>query len=71
MRECGFALLDVRAAKPRPLSDAVLQKVLEQFTFLHQQFEVAFRILETSEDLLLLLDFDLVEDEDQEDAGDA
>ena len=44
-------------------------EVLEQFIFLHQQFESAFRILETSEDLLLLLDFDLVDDEDQEDAG--
>jgi len=46
-------------------------EVLEQFTFLYQQFDVALLILETSEDLLLLLDFDLVEDEDQEDAGDA
>jgi hypothetical protein len=44
-------------------------EVLEQFTFLYQQFDVALLILETSEDLLLLLDFDLVEDEDQEDAG--
>jgi hypothetical protein len=44
-------------------------EVLEQFSFLHQQFDVALLILETSEDLLLLLDFDLVEDEDQEDAG--
>ncbi len=44
-------------------------EVLEQFTFLYQQFDVALLILETSEDLLVLLDFDLVEDEDQEDAG--
>jgi hypothetical protein len=44
-------------------------EVLEQFTFLYQQFDVALLILETSEDLLLLLDFDLVEDEDQEDSG--
>jgi hypothetical protein len=45
--------------------------VLEQLTFLYQQFDVALLILETSEDLLLLLDLDLVEDEDEEDAGDA
>ncbi len=44
-------------------------EVLDQFTFLYQQFDVALLILETSEDLLYVLHFDLVEDEDQEDSG--
>ena len=44
-------------------------EVLEQFIFLHQQFESAFRILETSEDLLVALHFGLPEDKDQEDVG--
>lgn len=39
-------------------------EVLEQFTFLYQHFDVALLILETTEDLLLLLNFDLVVDED-------
>lgn len=37
--------------------------------FLLQQFEIAFRILETSEVLLYVISLDLVENEDQEYAG--
>jgi hypothetical protein len=51
-------------------------EVLEQFSFLHLQLEVAFLILNTVEDLLYVVHFDLVEeqdlerDDDQEDARD-
>lgn len=37
-------------------------EVLEQFGFLHLQFEIAFLILNTAEDLLYVIHFDLVED---------
>ncbi len=36
-------------------------EVLEQFTFLHQQFEIAFLILNIVEDLRYVVQFDLVE----------
>jgi hypothetical protein len=41
-------------------------EVLEQFSFLHQQFEIAFLIPNTAEDLLYVVHFDLVEEQDQE-----
>jgi hypothetical protein len=41
-------------------------EVLEQFTFLYQQFEIAFLILNTAEDLLYAVLLDLVEDQDLE-----
>jgi hypothetical protein len=48
--------------------------VLEQFSFLHQQFEIAFLMLITAEDLLYVVHSDLVEehdlDGDQEDEMD-
>ena len=40
--------------------------MLEQFTFLYQQFEIAFLILNTAEDLLYAVLLDLVEDQDLE-----
>ena len=41
-------------------------EVLEQFSFLHLQFEIAFLILNTAEDLLYVVHFDLVEEQDLE-----
>ena len=41
-------------------------EVLEQFSFLHQQFEIAFLILNTVEDLLYVVHFDPVEEQDLE-----
>jgi hypothetical protein len=41
-------------------------ELLEQFSFLHLQFEIAFLILNTAEDLLYVVHFDLVEDQDLE-----
>ena len=40
--------------------------MLEQFSFLHLQFEIAFLILNTAEDLLYVVHFDLVEEHDLE-----
>ncbi len=39
-------------------------EVLEQFSFLHLQFEIAFLILNTVQDLLYVVHFDLVEEQD-------
>ena len=44
--------------------------MLEQFSFLHLQFEIAFLILNTAEDLLYVVHFDLVEEQDLEGDGD-
>lgn len=44
--------------------------VLEQFTFLHLQFEIVFLILNILENLLYVVHFDLVEEQDVEVDGD-
>ena len=54
---------------PSDPSDPV--EVLEQLSFLHLQFEIAFLILNTAEDLLYVVHFDLVEEQGLEDAMDA
>jgi hypothetical protein len=41
-------------------------EALEQFTFLHLQFEIAFLIQNIAENLLHVVHFDLVEEQDLE-----
>jgi hypothetical protein len=53
-----------------PSDPSDLVEVLEQFSFLHLHFEIAFLILNTAEDFLYVVHFDLVEEQDQEDEMD-